>query len=60
MALFDQLVDRVSAALWNLFPLAAVRLGKHEYDGQVPDLGLESLAAAYDPAWGACGGRWPP
>ncbi len=48
MALFDQLVDRVSAALWNLFPLAAVRLGKHEYDGQVPDLGAESLAAAYD------------
>ena len=48
MALFDQLVDRVSAALWNLFPLAAVRLGKHEYDGQVPDLGLDSLAAAYD------------
>src|SRR4030042_2006164 len=48
MALLDQLVDRVSAALWNLFPLAAVRLGKHEYDGQVPDLGAEALAAAYD------------
>ena len=48
MALFDQLVDRVSAALWNLHPSAAVRLGKHEYDGQVPDLSAEALAAGYD------------
>lgn len=48
MALFDQLADRVSAALWNLHPLQAVRLGKHEYDGAVPDLSAEALAAGYD------------
>jgi hypothetical protein len=48
MALFDQLADRVSAALWNLHPSQAVRLGKHEYDGQVPDLSAAGLAAGYD------------
>ncbi len=44
MPLFDQLADRVSAALWNLHPSWAVRLGKHEYDGVVPDLSAEALA----------------
>ena len=48
MAVFDQLADRVSAALWNLHPGRAVRLGKHEYDGQVPDLSTGALAAGYD------------
>jgi hypothetical protein len=48
MALLDQLADRVSAALWNLHPLRAVRLGKHEYDGQVPDLSADALAAGYE------------
>jgi hypothetical protein len=48
MPLFDQLADRVSAALWNLHPWQAVRLGKHEYDGQVPDLSADALAAGYE------------
>jgi len=34
----EQLADRVSAAVWNLHPQWAVAVGKHEYDGQVPDL----------------------
>ncbi len=38
ISVFDQLVDRVSATLWNLEPGAAVYLGKHEYDGVVPDI----------------------
>jgi len=48
MAPFDQLADRVSAALWNLHPVWAVRLGKHEYDGQVPDLSAGALAAGHE------------
>ena len=48
MVPFDQLADRVSAALWNLHPVWAVRLGKHEYDGQVPGLSAAALAAGYD------------
>jgi len=36
--MFDQLVDRVSATLWNLSPSTAVALGKHQYDGIVPDV----------------------
>lgn len=48
MPLLDQLADRVSAALWNLHPSWAVRLGKHEYDGAVPDLSAEALADGYE------------
>lgn len=45
---FDQLVDRVSAALWNLYPSRAVRLGMHEYDGVVPDLTAAALSDGYE------------
>jgi hypothetical protein len=44
MALFDALVDRVSAAVWNRHPRWAVEVGRHEYDGQVPALSGEALA----------------
>lgn len=43
--MFDRLVDRISAALWNLKPLQAVYLGKHEYDGVVPDLSEDAVEA---------------
>ena len=36
--MFDALVDRISAVLWNLRPDRAVALGKHAYDGFVPDV----------------------
>ena len=42
-AQFERIVDRVSAALWNLRPGEAVYLGKHEYDGVVPDLGAAAV-----------------
>jgi len=42
-AQFDQIVDRVSATLWNLEPGEAVYLGKHEYDGMVPDLAADAV-----------------
>jgi len=48
MPLLDQLADRVSAAFWNLHPSWAVRLGRHEYDGVVPDLSAEALADGYE------------
>ena len=41
--MFDQLVDGVSAALWNLDPSEAVYLGKHEYDGVVPELTEDAI-----------------
>jgi hypothetical protein len=40
---FDQIVDRISATLWNLKPAGAVYLGKHEYDGIVPDVGDDAV-----------------
>ena len=48
MALLEQSADRVSAALWNLHPQWAVALGKHEYDGQVPDVSGAVLEAGLD------------
>lgn len=48
MALFDQLADRVAAALWNLHPWWAVCLGVHEYDGQVPSYSAGALEAAHE------------
>ena len=43
--MFEQLVDGASAALWNLDPGEAVYLGKHEYDGIVPELTEEAVGA---------------
>ncbi|MFQ5947799.1 MAG: DUF885 domain-containing protein [Acidimicrobiia bacterium] len=37
MSAFDRLVDDISAVLWELSPAWAVYLGRHEYDGAVPD-----------------------
>ena len=48
MALLEQLVDRVSATLWNLHPQWAVAVGKHEYDGQVPDLSAGAIEAGLE------------
>ncbi len=46
--MFDQIVDRVCATLWNLEPAAAVSLGKHEYDGVVPDISDPAVASHLD------------
>jgi len=46
--MFDQLVDGASAALWNLDPGEAVYLGKHEYDGIVPDLTETAIGTQLD------------
>jgi uncharacterized protein (DUF885 family) len=35
--MFDELVEEAFAALWGFYPGWAVYLGKHEYDGAVPD-----------------------
>lgn len=48
MPTLDQLVDRVSAALWNLHPSTAVRLGRHEYDGVVPDVSAGTIGDGYE------------
>ncbi len=47
-ALFDQIVDWISAALWNLNPAEAVFLGKHSYDGRVPDLSAPVVESQLD------------
>lgn len=43
--MFDRLVEDVFAALWALDPAAAVYLGKHEYDGMVPDWSAGTVTA---------------
>ena len=35
--MFDTLVERAFAELWSLYPSWAVYVGKHDYDGLVPD-----------------------
>jgi len=42
---FDQLVEDIFLALWALDPAGAVYLGKHDYDGQVPDWSADTVAA---------------
>ena len=42
---FIETVDRVFAALWALQPGWAVYLGKHEYDGDVPDWSRPAVEA---------------
>ena len=44
----EQLADRVSAALWGLHPVWAVEAGKHQYDGQVPDLSAGTIEASLE------------
>lgn len=44
--MFDSLVEQAFAELWSLYPGWAVYLGRHEYDGVVPDWSRESDAAA--------------
>jgi len=39
------MVDRISAVMWNLRPAEAVMLGKHEYDGVVPDATPDEIDA---------------
>jgi hypothetical protein len=46
--ILEQLADRVSAAIWNLHPGWAVATGRHEYDGQVPDLSAGAIAAGLE------------
>lgn len=46
--LLPQLTDRISAAVWNLHPGWAVAVGRHEYDGQVPDLSAGAIAAGLE------------
>jgi len=46
--LLPQLTDRISAAVWNLHPGWAVAVGRHEYDGQVPDLSAEAITAGLE------------
>lgn len=45
--MFDRLVDGISAVLWNLRPADAVLVGKHEYDGVVPDVSEEAADTAF-------------
>jgi hypothetical protein len=46
--ILEQLTDSVSAAVWNLHPGWAVEAGKHQYDGQVPDLSAGAIEAALE------------
>jgi hypothetical protein len=46
--ILEQLADRVSAAIWNLHPGWAVAAGRHEYDGQVPDLSAGAIEAGLE------------
>ncbi|MYC29025.1 MAG: DUF885 domain-containing protein [Chloroflexi bacterium] len=37
-AAFDSLAERVVKEHWDFYPTAGSRIGRHEYDGQLPDL----------------------
>ena len=35
---FDNLSQHLVQEYWDFYPTAGSRIGKHEYDGQLPDL----------------------
>ena len=37
-AAFDNLAQRLVKEHWDFYPTAGSRIGRHEYDGQLPDL----------------------
>ena len=37
-AVFDNLAQRLVKEYWDFYPTAGSRIGRHEYDGQLPDL----------------------
>lgn len=45
---FDSLVEEAFSHIWALHPDAAVYLGRHDYDGLVPDRSPNSVAAEVD------------
>ena len=40
---FDQLAQRLIKEHWDFYPTAGSRIGRHEYDGQLPDLSPRRL-----------------
>jgi hypothetical protein len=46
--MFDSLVERAFAQIWGLYPGWGVYVGKHEYDGVVPDWSVETEARRLD------------
>ena len=35
---FEKLADRLIGEHWDFYPTAGARIGRHEYDGRLPDL----------------------
>ena len=40
---FDQLAERLIHQHWDFYPTAGSRIGRHEYDGRLPDLAPDRL-----------------
>lgn len=43
-AAFDNLAQRLVREHWDFYPTAGSRMGRHEYDGQLPDLSPHRIA----------------
>ena len=43
-AAFQQLSQRLIKEHWDFYPTAGSRIGKHEYDGRLPDLSPSQIA----------------
>ena len=43
-AAFDNLAERLVKEHWDFYPTAGTRIGRHEYDGQLPDLSPHRIA----------------
>ena len=40
---FDQLAQQLIFQYWDFYPTAGSRIGRHEYDGRLPDLSPDRI-----------------
>ena len=45
-AVLEELSQRLIAEHWDFYPTAGSRIGRHEYDGRLPDLAPSRISPA--------------
>ena len=45
---FQALAERLVQEFWDFYPTAGSRIGRHEYDGKLPDLSSVSIRRRVD------------
>ena len=45
---FQELTQRLVQEFWNFYPTSGARIGRHEYDGSLPDLTPVSVRGRFE------------